>query len=81
MRGKLRVNADHYEDNESRIIYVFSRTTSDAQKHLRPRFRDDSHLRFYTAEEIFQYLSDIYINPEYVRDARYDYNYLFIKKD
>ena len=34
--GKLRVNADHFPTNEARMAYVFSRTGSDAQGHLRP---------------------------------------------
>ena len=53
MRGKLWINADYYEDNKARIIYIFNYIIGDAQKHLRPRFRDNSYLYFYIIKEIF----------------------------
>jgi hypothetical protein len=75
----LRTNADHFPTEEEKIDYVFGRTTRKAQKHLLPRFDKDSPARFTTAEEMIQYLAPRYINPNKVRDARYDYRKLFIK--
>lgn len=42
IQGKFRVNADHFEDEEARMFYLFNRTIGDAQKHLRRRYDDDS---------------------------------------
>jgi hypothetical protein len=36
MQGKLQVNADHFEDEEAKMLYVFNCTSGDAQKHLQP---------------------------------------------
>jgi hypothetical protein len=79
VKGKLRANADHFPTEEDRMDYVFGRTTGKAQKHLLPRFDEDSPARFTTAEEMIQYLAARYINPNKVRDARYDYGKLLMK--
>jgi hypothetical protein len=61
------------------MLYLFNRTTGDAQKHLRPRYDDDSLVRFTSAQEMIQYLAAIYVNPNRVRDAKYDYNRLTMR--
>ena len=38
MQGKFWVNANHYEDEEAKMLYLFNRTTRDAQKHLQPSY-------------------------------------------
>jgi hypothetical protein len=79
IQGKLRVNADHFEDGEAKMLYIFNCTTRDAQKHLRPRYDDESPVRFTSAQEMIQHLAAIYVNPNKVRDARYNYNRLMMK--
>jgi len=79
IQGKFRVNADHFEDEEAQMLYLFGRTEGDAQKHLSPRYDDESPLRFATAQEMVQHLAAIYVNPNKVRDAKYDYNRLTMK--
>ena len=79
IQGKFRVNADHFEDEEAKMLYLFNRTTGDAQKHLQPRYDNESQVRFTTAQEMIQHLAAIYVNPNKVRDARYDYNRLMMK--
>ena len=49
IQGKFRVNADHYENEEAKMLYLFNRTEGDAQKHLHPRYKDDSPIRFVSA--------------------------------
>ena len=49
--------------------YLFSRTLGNAQKHLLPRFDEDSPIRFISVKEMLKYLASIYINPNKVRDA------------
>ncbi len=79
IQGKFRSNADHYNDEEARMLYVFSRTSGDAQKHLQPRYDEDSQTRFTTAKEMLTYLASIYVNPNLVRDSRAQYNSLFMR--
>ena len=79
IQGKFRVNADHFEDEEAKMFYLFNRTTGDAQKHLQPRYDDNSQTRFVSATEMVQHLATIYVNPNKVRDAKYDYNHLMMR--
>jgi hypothetical protein len=76
MQAKLRANADHYPTEEDKMEYLFSRTLSDAQKHLLPRFDEDSPIRFVSFREMLQHLASIYVNPNKVRDAQYEYRRL-----
>jgi hypothetical protein len=77
--GKLRINLDHFPTEEDRMFYVFGRTTGEAQKHLLPRFDEDSFTRFATVQDMTQHLALIYVNPNKVRDACYSYNKLVMK--
>src|SRR5438045_9036368 len=61
------------------MFYLFNRTTGDAQKHLQPRYDDNSQTRFVSATEMVQHLATIYVNPNKVRDAKYDYNRLMMR--
>jgi hypothetical protein len=79
IQGKFRSNADHYKDEEDKMFYLFNRTSGDAQKHLQPRYDEDSQTCFVSAKEMLDYLASIYVNPNAVRDARHDYNSLVMK--
>jgi Zinc knuckle len=81
IRGKLRRNADHFPTEEDRMLHVFKQTLGDAQKHLQPRFDENSTIRFTTAEEMLDHLASVYTNPNRVRDARHNYNALVMRRD
>jgi len=76
MQAKLRANADHFPTEEDKMEYLFSRTGGDAQKHLLPRFDEDSPFRFTSFREMLGHLASIYVNPNKVRDAQYEYRRL-----
>ena len=63
IQGKLQVNSDHFFSNKARIAYVFSRTGGNAQKHLQPRYDEDSKDLFQSDEEMIKYLASIYKDP------------------
>lgn len=79
IQGKFRSNADHFQEEEDKMLYLFNRTSGDAQKHLQPRYDEDSQTRFVSAREMLTHLASIYVNPNAVRDARHDYNALLMK--
>jgi hypothetical protein len=81
MEHKLRSNADHFEDEQDRIAYVFSRTEGNASEHLEPRMSRNSNERFATAEEALDYLTAIYVDPNREMSDRDDYRRLFMNKD
>src|SRR3982074_2714806 len=63
IQGKFCVNANHFQDEEAKMFYLFNCTPGDAQKHLHPQYDDDSQTRFVSAKEMVQHLATIYINP------------------
>lgn len=77
--GKFEVNHDHFENEAARMYYVFNRTEGDAQKHLYVRYRPGCDNRFQTAQDMLEYLTDIYTNPHRVQEARYEYKSLEMK--
>ena len=52
VQAKLRANTDYFPTEEDKMEYVFSRTLGDAQKHLLPRFDENSPMRFVSSREI-----------------------------
>jgi hypothetical protein len=72
MEGKFLVNHDHFRTEQAKMIYIFGRTTGDAQTHLRPRFgtNDDP---FLTSREMIDFLANIYLDPFKVKNAHQDY--------
>ena len=79
MKGKLRVNSDYFPSSDARMAYVFSRTGGDAQKHLLPRYADDSRETFLSEQEMFEHLSSIYEDPFKSANARLEYRSLMMK--
>ncbi len=79
IQGKYRSNADYFPDEEDKMLYLFNRTSGDAQRHLQPRYDEDSQIRFVSAREMLDYLAGIYVNPNHQRDARHDYNVIFMR--
>jgi hypothetical protein len=79
IRGKLRVNADYFLSDEARMTYVFSRTGGDAQKHLQPRYDEESKDPFLSDKEMIQHLTSIYEDPHRVQNARLEYRGLMMK--
>ena len=79
IRGKLRVNADHFQSDEARMAYVFGRTSGDAQKHLRPQYKEESVDPFLSDKEMIDHLASIYEDPHKVQNARLNYWSLMMK--
>jgi Zinc knuckle len=77
--GKLEVNRDHYPSTHAQMLYVFGRTSGDAQKHLQARYRPGSINRFQDACDMIEHLASIYTNPNRERDAKHQYNSLRMK--
>ncbi|KAL1971411.1 hypothetical protein VTN31DRAFT_2343 [Thermomyces dupontii] len=79
MRNKLRENADHFPTESSKTAYVENRTDGDAARHIAPRMRDDHPERYQTAEEIFEHLSSIYVDPNKLQIAKDEYRDLVMR--
>jgi hypothetical protein len=79
IRGKLRVNSDHFPTDEARMTYIFGRTGGDAQKHLSPRYDEESEDPFSSDKEMIDYLASVYEDPYKIQNARLDYKSLTMR--
>ena len=78
-KGKQCVNSDYFPSSDARMAYVFSRTGGDAQKHLLPRYADDSRETFLSEQEMLEHLPSIYEDPFKSANARLEYRGLMMK--
>ena len=69
VRGKLRVNADHYDTEDARMAMVWEVTTGLAKRYLTPRYVSDKH-GFETAEEMIELLRSYFESGNEVAEAR-----------
>src|ERR1700730_17131286 len=79
IQAKLSVNANYFANDAARIVYVFSCTSGNAQKHLNPRIGEGATDPFQTATSIVIYLSEIYKDPFCMQNACREYRRLTIK--
>jgi hypothetical protein len=42
MKNKLKVNADHFANEEAKIAYIQLRTDGEASEHIQPRLEDNA---------------------------------------
>jgi uncharacterized coiled-coil protein SlyX len=76
MEGKFERNADHFKNENERMIYVYGRTKGDAKRHLTPQYKSKS---FETAEEMIEYLGTVYEDQHREENARNEYRELVMK--
>ena len=79
IEGKFTINHDHFDTEQAKMVYLFNRTTGEAQEHLQPRFGDDVKDPFQSAKEMIQHLSSVYLDPFKVQNARQEYRRLNMK--
>jgi len=79
MRNKLKVNSDHFADEEAKIAYVQLRTDGEANDHIEPRLEKDAADPYTTHEEVLEHLQSIYKDPNRLFNAKNDFRKLFIK--
>ncbi len=65
MKAKLRVNKDHFDDEESKISYVLSRLCGKAAGYTNARSPfDDSENPYVTSDEVLKDLESIFSDPD-----------------
>ena len=63
VQAKLQDNDDHFPSENSKLTYVYGRTTGAAQGYLEPRFEYGAPNPYTTVDEVMTYLATIYLNP------------------
>jgi hypothetical protein len=56
MKNKLKVNADHFVDEEAKIAYIQLRTDGEASEHIQPHLKDDAADPYTTYAKVLSYL-------------------------
>lgn len=77
IQAKLDTNADHFQDEKSKITYVYTRTTGQAADQLRPYITTDGRLAFDTVRELLDELAAVYTDPNEMQKARDTYRGLY----
>jgi hypothetical protein len=75
IQGKFVVNHDHFSTDQAKMIYIFGRTQGDAQNALKTRYETAKN-PFQTSQDMIDHLSNIYLDPYKVENARQDYRRL-----
>ncbi len=82
IKDKLLVNEDYYLTNQIQRVYVISYIRGEAASFITPRLYTDSHKLYQNLADLFQYLINIYNNPNRVASAkRAFYKHLILKND
>jgi hypothetical protein len=79
MKNKLKVNADHFADEEAKMAYVQLRTDGEASEHIQPRLEDDSADPYKNHTEILTHLQSIYEDPNRLFNSKNDFKRLYMK--
>ena len=77
MRNKLLANGDYYPTDSLQIAYTESRIGGEAAKYIAPRLRATALNRFRTTKEIFDYLTQVYRDPNRRHTAQRAYLKLY----
>jgi hypothetical protein len=76
---KHKLHGSTFDDEDSKIAYVFSRTEGDATEHLEPFMINDDNL-FQTVKDMLDFLKTIYVDPHRELNAREEYRALLMSK-
>ena len=60
MQSKLKLNREHYSDNDTQICYAEKRYGDKALEYLQPHLHADSLILFETVDELFIKLEKVY---------------------
>ncbi len=73
---KLQTNVDHFNNENTCIVYVISRLEDDAAEHIFARHRHDASHSYISIDELFEHLKEIYDELNRNRKCRREYNAL-----
>ena len=79
IKNKLCKNADYYFTKSIKLAYIKGLIGGKAAKHILLRLRDDAINLYTTIQDLFDYLTSAYKNPNRVFIAKNDFKKHFIK--
>lgn len=81
LRGKLRKNSDHFDNDREKIDYIVSRMGGTASENILAFVSDEGGRKplLKTSEEVLTHLYQLYHDPNEYENARIKYRDLFMK--
>ncbi len=76
MNDKLQTNVDHFDNENTCIVYVISRLEDDAAEHIFARRQHDALHSYISIDELFKHLKEIYDELNRNQKYRREYNAL-----
>ncbi len=76
MNDKLQANINHFDNENTCIVYVISRLEDDAAEHIFVRCHHDASHSYISIYELFEHLKEIYDELNRNRKCRREYNAL-----
>ncbi len=76
MNDKLQTNIDHFNNENTCIVYVISRLEDDAAEHIFAWCQHDASHSYISIDELFKHLKEIYDKLNRNRKCRREYNAL-----
>ncbi len=76
MNDKLQANVDHFDNENTCIVYVISRLEGDAAEHTFAWHRHDASHSYISTYELFEHLKEIYDDQNKNRKCHREYNAL-----
>ncbi len=80
MRNKLKVNKNHFSSEELKIVYIESRVSEVAIKHIASRMRNTSLNSFLEVEEVLSIINKVYDNFNHHHTTQRQYLKLYQNK-
>jgi hypothetical protein len=80
VKNKLKVNADHFADEDAKIAYIQLCTDGEASEHIQPRLEESSADPYQSATDLLEHLQSIYEDPNRVFKAKNEFKKLFMKE-
>ena len=76
MEGKLYRNRDHFDTDRDVMYYIYERTEGKARKLLSPRWGRQAFDPFVSSEDMLEWLTQHFTDPDEERKAKSAYDQL-----
>jgi len=80
MQNKLKINKNHFSIEELKIVYIESRVSEAAIKHIASHMQDISLNSFLEAEEVLLIINKMYDDSNHHHTAQQQYLKLYQNK-
>lgn len=70
IEGKLEGNTDHFNNERMKLVYLVSRITGEASRHVGSRISTDGPVDYQIIGDLLDHLKEFYDDPDKKNKAR-----------